>query len=137
MLNEEKVILMTKLAFYESKEGRKCQKVANYFRSDFIVIQVAKALIGATISFAVILGLYIVYNLEEFMANIYKMDLVSFAKNLLTYYVYGLVAYFVIAYVLGTIKFFMARKSLRNYFQNLKKLYSLYNPKDEARPGRK
>lgn len=137
MLNEEKVILMTKLASYESKEGRKCQKVANYFRSDFIVIQVAKALIGATISFAVILGLYIVYNLEEFMANIYKMDLVSFAKNLLTYYVYGLVAYFVIAYVLGTIKFFMARKSLRNYFQNLKKLYSLYNPKDEARPGRK
>jgi len=137
MLNEEKVILMTKLASYESKEGRKCQKVANYFRSDFIVIQVAKALIGATISFGIVLGLYIVYNLEEFMANIYKMDLVSFAKNILTYYIYVMVAYFVIAYVLGTIRFFMARKSLRNYFLNLKKLYSFYNTKNEARPGRK
>ena len=51
MVNEEKVILMTRLASYEDKEGRKCQKVADYFRSDFIVIQVAKTLISATISF--------------------------------------------------------------------------------------
>ena len=137
MLNEEKVILMTRLASYESKEGRKCQKVADYFRGDYVVIQVAKALIGATIAFGIVLGLYIIYNLEEFMANIYKMDLVSFAKNILTYYVYVLVAYFVIAYVLGTIKYFMAKKSLRNYFQNLKKLYSFYGSKNEARPGRK
>lgn len=130
MLNEEKVILMTKMASYEIGEGRKCQKVANYFRSDYIVIQVAKALLGATISFAILLGLYITYNVETFMANIYKMDLVSFAKNILTYYVYVLVAYFAISYLLGTWRFYKAKKSLRNYYQYLKKLNSFYHHKN-------
>ena len=126
MVNEEKVILMTRLASYEDKEGRKCQKVADYFRGDFIVIQVAKALISATISFCILFGLYMVYNLEEFMANIYKMDLVSYAKNILTYYVYLLVVYFAISYLLSVWRYYRAKKSLRNYYQNLKKLDTLY-----------
>lgn len=137
MINEEKVILMTKMASYESREGRKCQKVADYFRSDFIVIQVAKGLIGATISFGILFGLYTAYHFDEFMANLYKMDLISLAKNVLTYYVYLLVAYFVISYVHGTIRYYQAKKSLRNYYLNLKKLNSYYYPKKEAKSGRK
>ena len=34
MLNEERVILMTKLAAYEQNEGRKMVAVGKYFRSD-------------------------------------------------------------------------------------------------------
>ena len=70
MLNEEKVILMTKLASYEAHEGRKCQKVADYFRGDYIVVQMAKSLVAATLSFGILFGLYMLYDLEEFMENI-------------------------------------------------------------------
>ena len=35
MLNEERIILMTKLASYESGEGKKCAATGSYFRSDY------------------------------------------------------------------------------------------------------
>ena len=39
MLNEERVILMTKLAAYEQNEGMNMVAVGKYFRSDYIGIQ--------------------------------------------------------------------------------------------------
>ncbi len=130
MLNEEKVILMTKLASYETHEGKRCQKVANYFRGDYIVIQLAKSLVAATISFGIIFGLYMIYDLEEFMENIYKMDLISFARNILTYYIYFVVVFLAITYVYSAWCYYKAKKSLRNYYQNLKKLSSFYKDKN-------
>lgn len=43
MINEEKVILMTKLASYESNEGKKNIRIVNYFRGDYIGFQVLKS----------------------------------------------------------------------------------------------
>lgn len=129
MINEEKVILMTKLESYENHEGRKCQKVADYFRGDYIVIQLAKSLVAATISFGIVFGLYMLYDLEEFMENIYKIDLISFARNVLTYYIYFVVGFLAITYVYGSWRYYKAKKSLRNYYQNLKKLNSFYKNK--------
>ena len=50
MINEEKVILMTKLASYETHEGKKDMTVVHYFRGDYIGFQVLKSVIAATIS---------------------------------------------------------------------------------------
>ena len=38
MLNEERVILMTKLASYEANEGKKNVAIGNYFRSEPTVL---------------------------------------------------------------------------------------------------
>ena len=45
MLNEDRIILMTKLASYENGEGRKNVAIGNYFRSDYIGIQTAKSVL--------------------------------------------------------------------------------------------
>ena len=45
MINEQRTILMTRLASYEKGEGRKNVKIGNYFRSDYIAIQILKAVI--------------------------------------------------------------------------------------------
>ena len=39
MLNEEKVVLMTKLAAYEQHRGKKDTKIRRYFRGDFLLMQ--------------------------------------------------------------------------------------------------
>ena len=126
MINEERVILMTKLASYEEHEGRRNMKIINYFRSDYIALQVLKSIFSATIAFAMLCALYVFSQFEDFMQDIYKMDLISCAKSVLTYYgltvlVYGLISYFICAY-----KYSKARRSLKTYQQNLKKLHSLY-----------
>ena len=126
MLSEERVILMTKMASYEEHEGKQNMKIGNYFRSDYIAIHVLESIFCATLSFALIFAMYIFYDIEVLMQDIYKMDLVSFAKNVLMYYgitvvIYGAISYFVCAY-----RYSKAKKSLRLYYQNLKKLNSLY-----------
>ena len=62
MINEERVILMTRLASYEANEGKKDISVLNYFRNDFIGFQVLKSVIAATISFLALFAVYIFYN---------------------------------------------------------------------------
>ena len=126
MINEERVILMTKLASYEEQEGKRNIKIVNYFRGDYIALQVLKSVFSATIAFALVFAVYFFYDFEVFMQDIYKMDLIGFAKTVLKYYgvtviLYGVISYFVCAY-----RYSKARRSLRNYQQNLKKLRSMY-----------
>lgn len=126
MLNEEKVILMTKMASYENHEGKENMKISRYFRSDYIAMQVLKSIFSATVAFALLLALFVLYDFEIFIQDLYKMDLVSFAKTLLTYYGIMVAVYGVLAYVIYAKRYFKARKSLKLYYQNLKKLNSLY-----------
>lgn len=127
MLNEERVILMTKLASYEEHEGKENMKIGKYFRSDYIAVQVLKSVIYATIAFALIMALFVFYDFEVFMQEIYKMDLIEFAKRILMYYGIVIVGYGAISYGICAYRYSKARKSLKRYYQNLKKLNSLYN----------
>ncbi len=127
MINEEKVILMTRLASYESNEGKKDISIVNYFKGDYIGFQILKSVIAATISFLALFGVYVFYNFEELMQNIYKMDLLGFGKDVMTLYLCIVGAYGVITYVLFTYKYNKAKKNLRNYYSNLKKLAGMYD----------
>lgn len=127
MLNEERVILMTHMASYECGEGKQNVKIGNYFRSDYIAVQVLKALVSVTIAFAVVFGLYLYYDFEVFMQDLYKIDLIDFAKKVLTYYAITAVCYGILTYVVSTYRYAKAKKSLRLYYNNLKRLNTLYD----------
>lgn len=126
MLNEERVILMTKLASYEAGEGKKSVAIGNYFRSDYIGWQVLKSIISATIAFVVVFAMYIFYDFEVFMIDIYKMDLLEFGKRILFTYAGFVGGYAVLSYIVYAYRYSRARKSLRLYYMNLKKLSSMY-----------
>lgn len=126
MLNEERVILMAKMASYEKHEGRECMKIGKYFRGDYIAVQVLKSVFCATIAYVLILAMVILYDFEVLMQDLYKMDLVSLAKTVLTYYGITVVVYGALSYGIYAYRYQKARKSLKLYHQNLKKLNSLY-----------
>ncbi len=127
MINEEKVILMTKLASYEMHEGKKNIAVMNYFRGDYIGFQVLKSVIAATISFFALFGIYAFYNFEELMQDIYKMDLLEYGKSIVILYLCVVGAYGVISYVLFSTRYNKAKKSLKHYYNNLRNLASMYD----------
>lgn len=126
MLNEKRIILMTKMASYEANEGKKNVTIGSYFRSDYIGWQVLKSIISATIAFVVVFGMYIFYDFEIFMADIYKMDLLEFAKHILKMYLWTIGGYAVIAYVVYTIRYNRAVRSLKVYYMNLRRLADMY-----------
>lgn len=127
MINEEKVILMTKLASYESNEGKKNIAIVNYFRGDYIGFQVLKSVIAATISFFALFAVYAFYNFEELMQDIYKMDLLEYGKSIVILYLCAVGAYGVISYVLYSSRYSRAKKSLKHYYSNLRKLAGMYD----------
>lgn len=117
---------MTKMASYEADEGKRNLAIGSYFRSDYIGWQVLKSIISATIAFVVVFAMYIFYDFEVFMVNIYKMDLLAFAKNVLFSYLGVVGVYAVISYIVCSMKYSRAKKSLKTYYRNLQHLNALY-----------
>lgn len=127
MLNEERIKLMTKMAVYEADEGKKNVAIGNYFRGDYIGLQVIKSIISATIAFVIVFGLFVFYDFEVFMSDIYKMDLLGFGRTVITAYLIFVAVYALISYMIYTYRYAKARKSLKMYYNNLKKLAYLYD----------
>ena len=127
MLNEERIKLMTNMAAYEADEGKKKVAIGNYFRGDYIGLQVIKSIISATIAFVIVFGLFVFYDFEVFMSDIYKMDLLGFGRTVITAYLIFVAVYALISYMIYTYRYAKARKSLKMYYNNLKKLAYLYD----------
>ena len=127
MLNEERIKLMTKMAAYEADEGKKNVAIGNYFRGDYIGLQVIKSIISATIAFVIVFGLFVFYDFEVFMSDIYKMDLLGFGRTVITAYLIFVAVYALLSYMIYTYRYAKARKSLKMYYNNLKKLAYLYD----------
>ncbi len=122
MLNEEKIIRMTKLATFEKKEGKKNLSIVNYYRNDYIGFHVLKSIIAVTISFVAVFALYVFYNFETLMNDIYKMDLMEFGKSVVIIYLCIAAAYGVITYVVYANRYNRAKKRLKRYYAGLKAL---------------
>lgn len=126
MLNEEKIRLMTKAAVYEAGEGKKALSMNKYFRGDYISINLIMSWISFTIAFAVCVGVWAVYNMEDFMENINTMDLPALGKHFVFLYLGLLAVYQLIHYVIYHIRYQKNRKSLAAYSQILKQISHSY-----------
>jgi hypothetical protein len=122
MVNEEKVILMTKLAAYEQGEGRKCTSIAGYFRTDYVSSYLLGAIIAGTLAFVTVLGVYIFYDFEVLMENIYNTDFLALGRKVGTVFLVFMGIYLIFSYALALYRFSKAKSSLRTYYNNLKKL---------------
>lgn len=127
MLDKQRIILMTHLAAYDSRDGKKDVAVNGYFRGDYISFQLLKSAIYATVGFFLAVAMYVLYNLEEFLNDFYKMDFVEFLKEILSKYWLVLAVYLVVSYFVYVYRFSRAKNHIRKYRQLLRALAQLYN----------
>ena len=85
------------------------------------------AVICGSLSYALILGLYIYYNFETFMGSMYDMDILQFARDIMIRYAWFVGIYVLITYIVCTIRYNISRRSLKKYFRNLKVLKRMYD----------
>ena len=83
MISEQRVKLMTRLAAYEQKEGKKNEEIGSYFRDDYISFQILKSVIYGPMAFLLVVGLIVLYDSELFMSDIYKIDIMDYAKKII------------------------------------------------------
>lgn len=127
MLNEERIILMTQMASYENGEGKENVKIGSFFRSDYLALQVLKAVISGALVFVIGFGLYMLCNFETFMAGLYQIDLMAFVKDLFVRFCVFVGGYAAIVYAVCSWRYAKAKTSLKCYYHNLKKLTSMYH----------
>ena len=120
-------MLMTKLAAYEKGEGKQNMAVGKYFMGDYISLHILRTVLSGTFAFLLAVGIYLLYYLEDLMANLYSLDFAAMARNVVMYYIIFLVAYGLVTYIFFTLRFFKAKKGIKRYYQNLKKLNSMYH----------
>lgn len=122
MIDTDKVISMTKMAAYEKRQGKKDLGITAYFRSDYIGMQILISIIFITVAFGAACGVYILLHFEEFMLNIYNMDLAQAGKSLLFWYLVVAVIYVGITYLVYGVRYYLARKRVRRFEERLKRL---------------
>ena len=120
MLNEDRIELMTKMAAYENRQGKKDMPINSYFRGDYISFQVLKS------AFALAVAMYILYDIEGFLTDFYKMDIPEFVKGLGVKYAIVLAVYLLISYFVYAFRFTRAKKHIKKYVAQLKELEEMY-----------
>ena len=124
-INGERVMLMTRMASFEDNEGKEAIRICNYFRSDYVCLNVVRAIVSATVSYFLILGLYIYYNIDRLLQEIYTMDLMATGRKLVTAYVIFAGAFGIIAYIVYSFRYDWARKHLNDYNYALRELLNM------------
>ena len=127
MLNEERIRLMTRMAAYEEHEGKKDIAISGYFRGDYISFQLLKSAIYATVGFALAVAMYVLYNIETFLEDFYKMDIVEFLKEIVSKYCLVLAIYLVISYFVYSYRYHKAKRHVKQYNQLLRALLQMLN----------
>ena len=131
MLNEEKINIMNKLAMYEQGEGKKYLPVSRYYRSDYIGLALIKNFFLVTIGYCLVLAGIAAYFGEYLVDNIHKMDLVAVGRNAVIGYVVVLVVFSVATYIQYSVRYHKAKKSVKEYYQELTQLNKIYSREEK------
>lgn len=130
MLDENRIRLMTRMASFEANEGKKYIPIATYFRGDYISYNVIKAAISATVAYVLVVAVYIYYNLENYMADLYKLDIMDIAHKMYKGYIVVVGVYCLVAFIIYALRYNRAKKNIQEYYQALKKLGNLYDEEE-------
>jgi hypothetical protein len=126
MLNNSKIRLMTKLAVYESKEGKEDIRLSKYYKTDYVRFQVLKSLISATVGYALILFLIILYRSEYILLNAVTLNYKTIGAYILGLYIMIITVYGLGSVIIYSLRYDISRKKLSRYFKLLKRLNKIY-----------
>lgn len=130
MINEEKVILMTRIAMYQESLGREDLEKGKYFQSDYVKLNCLKTIVSSTLLFVVVVVAYGYYNLADLMKMLTDIDYLELASTLVGAYALVCLAFVLLAWVLYTYRYVKAKPKLIKYNQNLKKLIEFYEKEE-------
>lgn len=131
MLNNDKIRIMTKLAIYENKSGKEDIKLSQYYKRDYIRLQILNTIVFTTIGFFLILLLVGVYQSEYLIAEAVKLDYKAIGLYILAIYIMLLTVLTLCTVIGYTIKFESSRKKLAGYNKGLKYLRRIYEEENQ------
>ena len=72
MVREENVKLMSRIAIYERNKGREEIAISSFYKGDYVRLHSLKAVVSATIAFALVFAMGIFYKMDYIKAGLQK-----------------------------------------------------------------
>lgn len=132
MLNEEKIRIMTKLALYEQKEGKKDLPLSKYYRTDYLALKMINSTIAMSLGYIILLATIVLINIEKLLSELVNMDLAAIGRNILTAYIVLFVVNMLATYFISSYRFKRSRGNLNKYNGDLKNLYMIYKREEST-----
>ena len=137
MLNENRIGLMTRLAMYEQGEGKEAIKSNKYTKSDYVSLKMINTAITVTIAYFMIVALWVIYKIDEYVADLVNLDYLNIGIKLLVLYVIVIIFYMFVSYMVYSLKYIRMQEMNKKYSDNLKELYLLYKKEEKYKSENK
>lgn len=126
MLDEQKVKLMTRLAFYEETDGKQDFKVSEYYRKDYASMHRICSFLWVTIGYICILGMVGLLGMGFFLGKMSSSLIIILAITVVGGYLFLLILYGVISSHIFNEKHKNARQRVKKYNHDLTRLLKSY-----------
>lgn len=133
MLNEDKIKLMTGIAMFEKKEGKRIFSVNRYFRSDYISSHLLRSFFCYTFCYLLCLVIWILYNSERLLNAMDLGEVIYIGKRGIFLYLAGLVFYLIVTAVVYSRRYDYAKRGMKIYVTKLKRLEKRYEFQSRAK----
>ncbi len=131
MINEERIMTMAKLEMFEKGKKKADLKISNYFKFDYISLQVIITLIWFAILYVIAYVAYLLYKLDDILADFSIEAIIELGVTGLS----GLGVVLVFGGILSGMyfneKYIDAKHDSKPYYRELKKLAQLYEKENE------
>ena len=126
MLNNEKIILMTKLSLYEQKNQKKEIKTSRYFKGDYMALKMLSSFVYVTLGYLLCLVLWLMYSSADVVSKLTTTSVFTVLVIILVLiYVVVTVLYMIFSYAFYSHRFRKIRKNLKEYNGDLKTLHRI------------
>ena len=132
MLNEERIRLMTNMASYEEGIGKEYLPMKQYYRRDYVSLEMLKTFFTSTIAFGILCLCWILYEMENITEVLNNGDLISFGISILVKYLIFIVIYQVIAFLVYNRRYTKATRSVKTYYSILKRVQRLREKEEKV-----
>ena len=136
MIDQERVREMTKLAAYETHEGKRYGQVTRYFRGDFAGRHLLKGFFCGTIAFGICLLMWGVCRYQTWIDHLDQIDLVGLGISVLVWNLTFLVVYLIAVDIYANVFYAVGRKRTKRYYQGLKRLGRYYEEQGRTMSAR-
>lgn len=133
MIHEERLRPMVKMAMFDKNEGKICKPMIQYARTDYISMQLLKSFISGSIAFALLCGMWVLYDTASFMNKLGGAYLKDLVVDVAVCYVIFMGIYFAITYAVYRVRYIYRRKLVKKYYKNLKDINQIYEREERLK----
>lgn len=126
MLDEKKVKLMTRLAFYEQTQGKEDFKVSAYYRKDYASLHTICSIIWITIGYACAIGLILLAGLDSFLGRMTGGWMLMLMGAVILGYIALVIIYGIISSHIFNKRHRESRQRVKKYNHDLARLLKMY-----------